>query len=256
MPTQDKAQTGAPCWIDIYTSDVDGARAFYGQLFGWTAEEPRAEFGGYFNFQKDGVRVAGGMPNDGSGGPDAWSVYLITDNADATAEKAVANAGTVVVPPMQIPGEGTMAVVTDPGGAAIGMWQPAEFAGFGGLGEPNKPGWFELHTRDYDKSVEFYRNVFGWNTHTASDEADFRYTTLGEGDDQAAGIMDATAFHPADAPASWSVYFAVESTDAALAKIVELGGAVVQPAEDTPYGRLASATDPTGVLFKLLGPAG
>jgi predicted enzyme related to lactoylglutathione lyase len=61
--------------------------------------------------------------------------------------------------------------------------------------------------------------------------------------------MDAQQFLPDSAAASWSVYFGVEDADAALAQIAELGGKVVRPAEDTPYGRLAVATDPTGTQF-------
>ena len=53
-------------------------------------------------------------------------------------------------------------------------------------------------------------------------------------------------------PSGWSVYFGTDDTDKALARIVDLGGTVVQPAEDTPYGRLAQAADPTGALFKLV----
>jgi predicted enzyme related to lactoylglutathione lyase len=121
------------------------------------------------------------------------------------------------------------------------------------LGEPGTPAWFELHTRDYDATVRFYRDVFRWDTHEVSDSPEFRYTTLGEGDGQLAGIMDATAFLPEGAPACWSVYFGTSDTDATLAKVVELGGTVVQPAEDTPYGRLAVAADSTGAQFKLVG---
>jgi predicted enzyme related to lactoylglutathione lyase len=57
-------------------------------------------------------------------------------------------------------------------------------------------------------------------------------------------------------PARWSVYFGVEDTDAALARIEELGGSIVSPAMDTPYGRLATAADPTGAQFKLVAPNG
>jgi hypothetical protein len=64
--------------------------------------------------------------------------------------------------------------------------------------------------------------------------------------------MDASGFLPAGAPAQWSIYFGVDDTDAALARIVELGGSVVAPAEDTPYGRLATAADPTGATFRLV----
>jgi uncharacterized protein len=91
-----------------------------------------------------------------------------------------------------------------------------------------------------------------WDTHVAGDAPEFRYTTLGEGDAQLAGIMDASAFLPEGVPAHWSIYFGVDDTDAALARIVELGGSVIVPAEDTPYGRLAQAADPTGARFKLV----
>ena len=87
-----------------------------------------------------------------------------------------------------------------------------------------------------------------------SDTSELRYTTLGEGEGQLAGIMDASAFMPEGVPAGWSIYFGIEDTDAALEKIGKLGGSTVQAAEDTPYGRLATATDPTGAHFKLVQP--
>ena len=61
--TSPTAQPGAPCWIDLLTSDPGRSRAFYGQLFGWTAEEASPEFGGYFMFLHNGAPVAGAMPN-------------------------------------------------------------------------------------------------------------------------------------------------------------------------------------------------
>jgi predicted enzyme related to lactoylglutathione lyase len=64
--------------------------------------------------------------------------------------------------------------------------------------------------------------------------------------------MDASGFLPVGVPAHWSVYFGVEDTDAALAKVVDLGGSILMAAEDTPYGRLAAAADPTGARFKLV----
>jgi predicted enzyme related to lactoylglutathione lyase len=238
------------------TSDPARSRAFYGELFGWTSEEAGAEYGGYVSFQKGGVPVAGGMSNDHDPAKtNAWSVYLASDDAKATVDAAVANGGQVVVSPMDVTDLGTMAFVLDAGQAAVGIWQPGVHQGFGVLAEPGAPAWFELHTRDYDATVRFYREVFGWDTHVAGDTPDFRYTTLGSGDGQQAGIMDASGFLPEGAPASWSVYFGVEDTDISLAKVVDLGGQVVRPAEDTPYGRLAQAADPNGATFKLVaGP--
>jgi predicted enzyme related to lactoylglutathione lyase len=256
VPKREEAPIGAPCWIDVFTSDPDKSRSFYEQLFGWTSADAGEEYGGYINFQKDGILVAGGMRNDGqSGTPDVWSVYLATDDAKATVDAAAANGGQVLLPAMEVGELGTMAMVADPGGAAIGIWQPGLHRGFGILGEPGSPAWFELLTRDYDASVEFYRQVFQWDTHLAGDTDEFRYSTLGEGESQLAGIMDASAFVSEGVPAQWSIYFGVEDADAALAKITELGGSIVRPAEDTPYGRLAEAADPTGAHFKLIQAA-
>ncbi|MCA1821135.1 MAG: VOC family protein, partial [Pseudonocardia sp.] len=180
-------------------------------------------------------------------------VYLATEDARKAVDATAAHGGQVLVEAMDVADLGTMAVVSDPGGAAIGIWQPGRHRGFGVISEPGAPSWFELHTRDYQGAVAFYREVFGSDTHVMSDTPDFRYTTLQHGEDSLAGIMDAAGFLPDGVGAHWSVYFGVEDTDAALARIVELGGSIVRPAEDTPYGRLAAATDPTGAQFKLVG---
>lgn len=255
MPIRETAITGAPCWIDLMTSDTEGSRAFYSQLFGWAAEEPAEEFGGYFSFIKDGALVAGCMASQpGAGMADAWSVYLASEDAGKTVETVTANGGQVYVQPMAVGDLGSMAVVSDRGGAAVGIWQPGLHQGFGIEGESGAPSWFELHTSDYEASVGFYRTVFGWDTHVVSDTPEMRYTTLVHGESWLAGIMDASAFLPDGVPAHWSVYFGVDDADAALAKICDLGGSVVMAAEDTPYGRLATATDPNGAQFKIVAP--
>jgi uncharacterized protein len=254
VPQRDSAPIGAPCWIDLFTTDPDQSRAFYGELFGWESESAGPEYGGYINFTKDGVPVAGAMQNDGANGaPDLWSIYLACEDAQATVDAVVKHGGQVMVPPMAVGELGTMAVVIDAGGAAIGIWQPGLHKGFGVVDEPNTPGWFELHTRDYDATVQFYKDVFGWDARSMSDTPEFRYTTLNEGEEQLAGVMDASGFLPEGVPAHWSVYFRVDNTDAALKQAVDLGATIVVPAEDTPYGRLATAADPTGAVFKLVG---
>jgi uncharacterized protein len=255
MPSRENAPVGAPCWVDLMSSDTERSRAFYTQLFGWVAEAPNEEFGGYANFTLGGVRVAGCMSQQpGSVIPDAWSVYLATDDSARTLTDAVSHGGQVHVPAMVVGDLGTMAYVGDPGGASVGLWQPGLHRGFGVLAETGAPSWFELHTRDYDAAVDFYRAVFRWTTKTESDSPEFRYTMAVDGENGLAGIMDASAFLPDGVPAHWSVYFGVADTDAALATIVELGGSVVMAAEDTPYGRLATAADSTGAMFKLVAP--
>ena len=253
MAHRHAAPLGAPCWIDLFTTDPAQAEQFYGALFGWTAEHAGEEYGGYVNFHHGDRLVAGCMRNDGSAAmPDMWSVYLATADAEATATAVAEHGGAVTVPPMQVMEQGTMAVFADPGHGAIGAWQPDTHQGFGVLAEPGAPGWFELHTRDYGPTVQFYRDVFGWDTHVASDTDDFRYTTLGQGEGQLAGIMDVSGFPAEHFPVGWSVYFVVDDTDATVAQALQLGGTSVRAADDSPFGRLAELTDTTGAHFKVV----
>ncbi len=250
MPTRTSATPGAPTWIDLATSDVDGARRFYADLFGWTAAEADEQYGGYFMFFSGEYPVAGCMPADGN----VWSVYLATDDVEKTVATAVAEGGTVVVPTMPVGDVGTMACVADPSGAVVGAWQPGTFFGFPAYAETGKPAWWELHTRDYAAALPFYRSVFGWQTQSMGDTDEFRYSVLQVGEQQAAGVMDASQFLEAGESSHWSVYIAVADADAVQSRASELGGSVVSAAQDTPYGRLAEVADPTGARIRLLGP--
>ncbi|MCW2792997.1 MAG: Glyoxalase/bleomycin resistance protein/dioxygenase [Nocardioides sp.] len=246
--------SGEPCWIDLFTADPETAADFYSGLFGWEAGEASPDFGGYRMFLRDGVPVAGLMPNDGSSGtPSTWSVYLATDDLDATTQRARAAGATVVAEPMAIADLGRMAVLVDPAGALVGAWQAGSFAGFGARAADGAPAWFETLTRDYDRAVGFYRDVFGWDVSTMSDTAEFRYTTLGKDQDARAGIMDATGFLGED-PSRWQFYLQVPDTDATVARAIAAGASVVVPDDDTPYGRVAVLRDPGGVQFNIMGP--
>lgn len=248
---------GAPCWMDLLTSDTARATEFYAGVFGWTAGDAAEQFGGYFMFFAGGAPVAGCMPKmagvPGMEGPDAWGVYLSSPDAKGTIDKALAHGGTLREGPMDIADLGVEAVLDDGTGARIGVWQAKSFAGTGVFGQPGTPAYFELMTRDYATAVAFYRDVFGWDARAVSDTPEFRLTALQDGADTIAGIMDASGFLPPGQGDYWTVYVQVADTDATLATITELGGTVTEPATDTPYGRLAAATDPMGARFKLVG---
>jgi predicted enzyme related to lactoylglutathione lyase len=244
---------GEPCWIELFTPDTDAAADFYGQLFGWTATDPDEEHGGYRILEREGVPVAGLMRNDGSmGGPSTWSVYLATDDAAGLVERARAAGAEVVAGPMVVGDLGSMAVLVDPSGALVGAWEAASFEGTAAVAQDGAPVWFETLSKDYDTSVRFYTDVFGWDPHTMSDTPELRYTTLGKDEQARAGIMDATAML-GEQPSRWQFYLQVADTDDTVARATGAGGTVVMPPEDTPYGRLAVLKDPAGVQFCLMG---
>jgi len=255
VPASDFSVLGAPCWQDLMTSDVERAKAFYGEVFGWSTNDPAPEFGGYTNFTKGGKLVAGLMPAMPEGGvANVWSIYLRVADARATTKHAQETGSAVIADAMDVGDLGTMAVISDPSNAVIGMWQPGEHKGFEVYGEPGTPAWWELHTRDYDKSLKWYQEVFDWKTRTEGDTPEFRYTTMVDGEMQWAGVMDDSKTLPPEMPSYWTVYFASESADDTLAKITKLGGSVMMPAQNTPYGRLAVAADPMGAAFSISGP--
>ena len=100
---------------------------------------------------------------------------------------------------------GDMSFVSDPGGAAIGAWQPKLFQGFGILSEAGAPSWFELLTRDYEDAVAVYRRVSRWDAHTVSDAPGFRMTTLGQATKRWPGSwMLPGSFPRAFLPTGWS----------------------------------------------------
>ncbi|MET4096454.1 VOC family protein [Arthrobacter sp. UYCu712] len=258
MPTPDHTN-GAPCWIDLMTSDSDKAKAFYGELFGWTFQTGDEEkYGGYITAAKGGKTVAGMMQKDESmaGMPDMWSTYLRSGDAAATVEAAAQNGGQVHMQPMDVPDQGRMAMIADATGASIGVWEPAEMKGYELAAEAGAPAWHELHAKDYATAVKFYQDVFGWDTDVMSNTPEFRYTTLGAGDAAKAGIMDASAYLPAEVPSNWQVYFAVDDADASITKALSMGARVVDGPDDTPFGRLATLADPTGAMFKIVADTG
>lgn len=251
MPIRNSLITGAPCWVDLGTSDPVRGRDFYSKIFGWTCEDTGEEFGHYTNFLKNGVMVAGMAKSEGNMGPDAWTVYLSSPDADATLGAVTAAGGTVLMPSMKVGTFGTMAIVSDTSGASVGVWQADQHRGFGVVEEPGAPGWFELVSKNYDATVDFYRTAFGWHTRPMSENPEFKYTVMVDGEAQLAGIMDASGISPEPERSAWQVYFGVSDVDATIAIAVENGGKVVAQPEDSPYGRLAGLADPTGALFKL-----
>jgi predicted enzyme related to lactoylglutathione lyase len=252
MPERDSYKPGTPSWVELGTSDIDAAVAFYGDLFGWTAGEPDEQAGGYRLALRDGKPVAGLSPLMSEGQPVAWSTYIATDDADGVAERVKANGGQVVADPMDVMELGRMTFFVDPAGAALGAWQPKQFAGAAVVNEPGTFTWNELATRDMGAAQSFYPGVLGWDV----EERDFggaKYTLWKVDGEMVAGGMPMGDQFPPEVPPHWAVYFAVDDTDATAEKAKQLGGQVqVEPMDIPDVGRFAVISDPQGAVFSVI----
>jgi len=247
------APVGAPSWFDLSSPDPDAAEAFYGKVFGWTfTEDSGPEMGHYRMAVLDG-KVAAGLGKMQEGMPrSAWSVYLRTEDADATAEKVVAEGGQLVAPPMDIPQAGRMAIFADPGGAVFGVWQNGAHEGAEVMQQPGAMAWAEVNSPDASVANDFYGAICGVQPKKL-EGMDYYTQHLGSAEEPPAfGVLQMNEQWEG-VPPHWMPYFAVADTDATCEKVTEAGGKVCVPPFDTPYGRIAVVEDPFGATFSLTG---
>lgn len=117
---------GSICWRELATKDLPAAMDFYSKLFGWTLQQTKVTPMDYKEIIMDDVARGGMMAIDENWPPDVpshWSTYIAVENADETAEKIVANGGSIKVPPFDAPGVGRMSMVMDPAGAGFAIIQ-------------------------------------------------------------------------------------------------------------------------------------
>jgi predicted enzyme related to lactoylglutathione lyase len=239
-------------WVDLTTSDLAASVRFYSELFGWKGEDQGEAMGHYTLFFKDGKMVAAATPPMDPNTPSMWSTYVSTADANATAQAVRDAGGQVVVEPMVVGDQGSMACFLDPTGAFICVWQPGQHKGAELANEPGSFTWNELQTRDLEAAKRFYPKVFGLGIKDNPMPGGGSYVEWQVNGKSIAGAMTMSPQIPPNVPSNWLVYFAVDDPDAALARVTELGGRSLMPAMDSPAGRFAVVSDPVGAAFAVI----
>lgn len=250
---QELGQPGAePCRVDLLTGDMKRSVDFYGRLFGWTTRGGDSGAEDSLDMYLWDELVAGFLDNDpDSGCSDAWVTYLNVADAHAASYSAGMYGGCVFLQPLEIQGQGTIAMIGDPTGIGVGLWQSATVRELTkASGRHGTRVWNELHTTKFEKVTHFYRDALEWELLSLSDTDEFRYQSYGQGPDAKAGIYDISG--QPDPKPGWRTYFAVTDTDKALALAKKLGAKVLQQAKDSPFGRMAVLADPTGAEFSII----
>ncbi|EFH31652.1 hydroxylase [Streptomyces pristinaespiralis ATCC 25486] len=252
METMAAHPEGTPCWADAMFPDVEAAKAFYGELLGWTFDEGSPEFGGYTQAFSDGKAVAAVVPRmPGTGGPPAWNLYFATSDVASAAERIRDNGGALLMDPMPVGSFGTMVTAEEPSGVFFSLWQPDAHTGFGKTGEPGAYCWAEVTTRDVERADHFFGSLFPYEAkRMQQDSLDFTVWHLGG--EPVAGRLRMTDDFPPDLHPYVNVYFGVEDCDAAIDTVTRLGGTLQRGPLDSAYGRYASVRDPQGAAFSVI----
>ena len=258
MGTRTSYEPGTFSWVELATTDPDDAKRFYGGLFGWDFQD-EARFEGDVSAMArlDGEAVAGITEQSASPGargvPPGWVSFVTVASADESATRAGELGGTVHAEPFDVGGAARVAIVADPTGATIGLWEARSSIGAERVNGPGCLTSNELATDDVDAASRFYRELFGWAIEEVDTGGGPGYWLIhGEGalEGRNGGMRE---LGPAEEgiPPNWVPYFTTESVGKALARAEELGGSTLMRATQIPAGTIAAVRDPQGAVFSI-----
>ena len=242
---------GTFSWVDLSTEDTEGSKRFYGELFGWELEDMDAgEDMTYSMARIDDKSVAAIFKGDGSL-PVHWNSYVTVDDLDSMPEKVKAAGGEVMAEPFDVMEDvGRMAVIQDPTGAFLNLWEPKEHIGAYLVNAPGALTWNDLNTTDPQKAMDFYAELLGWTYEKAPTDATEYWVIHNDGRSNG-GVRPIDNSQAGDVPAHWLPYFACSDVGEAKARVEELGGRSFFGPMEVPGGSFVVVGDPQGGAFAL-----
>jgi len=248
---------GCFAWYELATTDMESAKAFYGDVLGWGTQDVPGSGLAYTLFTSAGAAVSGLMelPKEAtaSGLRPSWLGYVGVDDVDAAANRIEELGGAVHVPPTDIPNVSRFSVAVDPQSATIallkwlngGQQQPAEFDA------PSRVGWHELVAADWERAFAFYREVFGWQKALTDTGAVGTYQLFAARGETIGGMYTKPAMEPVS---FWLYYFNVGDIDVAMKRVKAGGGTILAGPIEVPGKRwIVRCTDPQASIFALMG---
>lgn len=253
---------GKFCWYELMTSDPEAAKSFYGKVMGWNFEDSGLTQVQYTRL-KVGDRPMGGLlaiPEEAckEGAPPSWIGYIQVDDVDTYVGRITAAGGKVHKAAADIPAVGRFAIVADPQGAHFVLFKPAAGAPLEPVPfmTPGHGAWHELHAADSRSAFGFYADMFGWTKGEAFDMGGpvGTYQLFATGGNPVGGMLNKMEGFPVP---FWLYYFAAENIDAAVKRVTDAGGRVLNPPGEVPGGAwIIQCLDPQGAMFAIVAPPG
>ena len=240
-------------WYELCTNDLEGAKAFYGKLFGWTATRFQGEGAPeYHILEMAGKGVGGLMPLPEGMPKPFWLGYVGVADADAAIEKAKA-AGATIHRVMDIPSVGKIGLIQDPQGVGYAVIQGYSDRKSEAFNQalPGHGNWHELYTTDLAAGFEYYSSQYGWTKGRTMPMGEMGDYQLFQADGiDIGGMMKA----PDHVPPSWGYYFGVEDIDETVARVQANGGTLLNGPMEVPGGAwIIQLTDPQGAFVCAVG---
>lgn len=258
MPHTDRHPAGHFVWLELATTSQSAAKNFYSALFGWEAQDaPMGPDAVYTMFRLNSRDVSGAFQISAEEHriPPHWQLYVAVDNADTAASRAAELGAKIIQPPMDIPNVGRMAVLQDPTGAMLSVFQPGVHKGMGITGEPGAFCWADLQTPDRDRAAKFYGSVFGWEFTLGKDNDPDGYLHIKNHGEFIGGLPPSRHLQP-NVPPHWLAYIQSANCEAQTAKAAQLGAKVLVPTMAIEgAGNFSVVADPQGAVFALYSPS-
>ncbi|HTV78128.1 MAG TPA: VOC family protein [Steroidobacteraceae bacterium] len=247
-------------WHELLTSDPEAGAGFYSKVLGWNSR-PWEGDAGYSMLAAPtgpvgGARVVGKDSLASMAGPN-WLTYVGVPDLAAALATAENHGGRVLHPVTAIPDGGRYAVIADPQGGIIGLYEPAgDMGGSNAAPAAGPVAWHELTADDPEAALQFYNTLFGWEVLDRMPMGGEvgTYYLFGTGTTQLGGAFKRPAHLPPTWP-RWLVYLRVPSVSAAVAAVEAAGGQLLNGPHEVPGGSwVAQVADSHGVPVALNGP--
>jgi predicted enzyme related to lactoylglutathione lyase len=240
------------CWINILTPNPPEARAFFGEILGWSY----VELPGIGHLIQVGGHDIGGLfdvvsPRTPEGTAPTIGVMIKVEDVDAMSAR-VTTLGGEGRPAFDIGDSGRMSVCFDPSGAEFDLWQPKKMHGTDvDDARRGAPFWFELMTIDFDRATEFYAKLLGWTAQVLPlPMPDAKYAVFGLAGAPVAGALSITP-RMGQFATHWRTYFTVDDLETTMHRAVELGARIDMAIRAVPGGRICGLTSRQGIEFCL-----
>jgi len=145
---------GVPCWVESLHPDPLAARSFYADLFEWAFDDP-APLTGRCVARRHGRLVAALEPAPGTLANAVWLTHVSVAELERSLELALAAGAAILAPVRERGAAGRAAVIADPEGVALALWEAGSCAAAEVRDEPGAWWMSALHTAQPETAAAF-----------------------------------------------------------------------------------------------------